>query len=1410
MFFNRLTLCAAGLLVAGVGLIFLPYPASADLGTGAETGEVPCSTLSLAAIDSTAADTIAHRLAQAQTLFWLGVEENGNLDAFAKSAGRLQDAEHRLDVANHLPESFAHNARRRIRVLRSDIQAQQRLQAHRLYNVFPLLRGLPTPSLVRTPSAGTRHLVETPPVVAVRDAIRSLRDDVMNAWNQPSQVHVVVQSRPHRSSLENEALTLLNDSPRFIPHGRDEVAAALPDTTFAAFQRGTLTDAQRHLLAEALDAHLLLIVLLEASPALDEVTAYTASGHLVRTGGPDETLARAGFARDRRDQRSTLFVGHLLLLIASLFLVSERHLHTRRVPAADLLLCIVAFCVGRMLPWALVPVLQTVAPNPRTLVGAAGWWPLLTGIVLLVGIPVLVGLLLLRVGRGSTVPLDRLLGVVGLGVAAYLLGPIVLAAPSSVWGLAAGTALVAGSVGVAAGHVLRPLAPGVVSSSTGSTGEWTALALIGGLMGGGALFAGASAGLLVFGVVAVGAVAWLARETTETTAELELVSGSRTGVEQGDEWDDASDVDPKRRLRRIKRREWYLPPSSTRGDAASDPLSLVHERVKTFVNADGRSVTWLFLCGPSGVGKTATARHIWRALHGQKPDAVWLQKKQCNLPASLTALQGGCPMPPSDSEAYAPFQEALRTYFTPPPTDSHEQVHSHLNEVVDDVVGAFVPFATLFLPPLDAAGSTASPDEIAFSIADTIGTLARRTPTLLLIDDVQWMDPDSRNALRILLQQFQPSSASGAQRESPVQLMILLTSRTPVEDILAIEETSCGEGLSRTDVENATVRIDSLSDAPHRMRLLTSGLGLCPSSAKAIVEHLEPVDSQSGSSEQHGELFWLLEVVNDLIRGDHLVRTETGWSFSETGSTVPVPDRFHDVVREQLEAHPTFQKTLLYATCLGSTFTLSTLTAMHEKMSRSDVLDRLEAIEDTLGWIQDDRTRDDVFLFASSFVLDALRDAFSVHTVGPAGNAPQRVREAHSRAAHGLRTSWQDNPEQVLLQRATHLYAAGAQHAEEAIGTCRAAARIARARYAFEQAHRFLDKAEECAAYTGTSLNLQQDRLQVKCTRAHVQKDKDTPEEVATEGFEYLQKHAEVATPKTICAVLQVGYDAERFEDVAERAARLAQDESVELLYRAEGYHFWSLARERTPSNRPRREKHLRTALAMLDNVPEENRAAQRLRGRIMNSLAELLNRGEDTPPDEWDEARKLYEERLTLNKSLSLGDQHGMAMSHGGLGRLYLYRYRPTNDKETNVSDSERKANIEEAQFHFKKDLTLAEALRDVRTQAQMHSHLGECALHLKDFQEAQDAYEESLRLATGWIGKAFAYAGLVHVHAQQNNCEQLQKAVDDLIETISSRELFEHLGRVLRKALEQAQATGCAIPTDCLPESLHGAFSD
>jgi class 3 adenylate cyclase len=129
-------------------------------------------------------------------------------------------------------------------------------------------------------------------------------------------------------------------------------------------------------------------------------------------------------------------------------------------------------------------------------------------------------------------------------------------------------------------------------------------------------------------------------------------------------------------------------------------------------------------------------------------------------------------------------------------------------------------------------------------------------------------------------------------------------------------------------------------------------------------------------------------------------------------------------------------------------------------------------------------------------------------------------------------------------------------------------------------------------------------------------------------------------------------------------------------------------------------------ALPLLHEALELAGRKSYVTGRVLDALG-MVYAGKDN----FHAAIEFYRQAIQLKQEF--GDDAGLALSHGQLGRLYLdWGY------------------LDRAEEQFKNDLDIARRIGDDRGMAQMYNHLGQVALARGDGRTAADWLDEAIRL--------------------------------------------------------------------------------
>jgi class 3 adenylate cyclase len=275
------------------------------------------------------------------------------------------------------------------------------------------------------------------------------------------------------------------------------------------------------------------------------------------------------------------------------------------------------------------------------------------------------------------------------------------------------------------------------------------------------------------------------------------------------------------------------------------------------VNDEPHLVT---IVGEPGVGKSRLVRELWDALVTEDRPPI--------------ARTGRC-LAYGDGITYWPLGEVVREHFDLREGATHDDVVRRLagREILGLALGLDM---APDLHPLDARG------RLHLAAVELVEELASGCPTVLVIEDIHWAEPDLLDLLERLVSDVR------------APLVLLATARPEVFDM----RPSWGSGQ-----RNATVIwLDPLS-APVAAQLLD---GLLPSVLpddlrELLVERAE------------GNPFFLEELVGELVDSGVLVRHEDGWELRDRDSGFAVPDTVHAVLAARIDRLPPVEKAALQA-----------------------------------------------------------------------------------------------------------------------------------------------------------------------------------------------------------------------------------------------------------------------------------------------------------------------------------------------------------------------------------------------------------------------------------------------------------------------------------------------------------------
>ena len=301
--------------------------------------------------------------------------------------------------------------------------------------------------------------------------------------------------------------------------------------------------------------------------------------------------------------------------------------------------------------------------------------------------------------------------------------------------------------------------------------------------------------------------------------------------------------------------------------------------------ADPHLVT---IVGEPGVGKSRLVRELWDVLAKEEPVPV-------NRTGRCLAYGSGI--------TYRPLGDIVREHFELPEGIPAEDVVARLEgrEILALSLGLDVAPG---LHPLDAR------ERLHTAAVSFVEELASERPTVLVIEDIHWAEPDLLDLLERLV----------GDVRAPV--MLVATARPELLNL----RPSWGTGKRNTTV----LWLDPLSmDAVSQ--LLDEKLPAMPDELRDLV--VERAD---------GNPFFVEELVGELLDSGALVQTSDGWSVGRDDVSVAMPDTVHAVLAARIDRLPDTEKAALQAgSVVGRVFW------------RSAVLDLLGGEEPDFGLLEE-------------------------------------------------------------------------------------------------------------------------------------------------------------------------------------------------------------------------------------------------------------------------------------------------------------------------------------------------------------------------------------------------------------------------------------------------------------------------
>lgn len=879
-------------------------------------------------------------LHHAETFYWLGINEQGDMQAFEKALDYLHD----ITIPTNLDSLQKAQFIARVSNLKQDILFQQDMAHDTFGGVFPLTRLMGNTIFSDAGAAGSFEFVDDPDVIAVSKSAEALLENMQEYLKLAPQFGLVFNSKPQNTALENEIRYIFNSHDKFYIHNDMELAAVLSIAQFDSLKTDQVSpEILNKLFNNFSDTHLLTITINEID-IVDDVYFYNLEAKAYRKNNPEVqySISNLMFCRDKREAGNLLLWITIGLFLLSLLLFNLFKKNQNRIFwGGNLIIPVLAFSLGRFLPWILTPLISTFRPEPEVLVMLSLWWLMLFGVTIICGSMLAYWLINNRLKKifpilAADKQLSLSLLSLGLGLSAYISSLIIIYdvsyLPSALCVIISISAM---------GMILGSALDRLNSASSG----FIIFVFIFSLFAGPAIAQMVPLLHYIMCAVAILGLVWLF-----WVGRKPVRVAKKTGNEK---FIDSS-----------------LPENA---EALSErALNPVYQKFESYEKCDkilnnglGKSRI-LAISGSSGKGKSALAHALICELQSSEIE-------------ELVILKGECPNEESHLNPFAPIQQALGSFMGINLSSAVNTSSGNIDSLLDGLLDSVIPFSSLLIPNGDNQESAVeSKGEIHEIIFRSLVKLAKCKRVLLYLDDVHWIDDSSNEFLAYLVPKL--------KNQTSLNITLLLTSR----------ETGKIHNLG-IEVGNI-VTVESLKDED-REQILHSGLGLEEEFAKLLLSSIGKI------SDQRGELFFLLNTVAFLARVGAFQKTSSGFILAEKYSDIkqlPIPGAYSETVKQQVETVKEHRSIIACAACLGLEFSAAVLASCLE-ISRFSLLQILDEIEQKTGLIYDVRDNDDIYAFQSSFSLEILREYLQITNVGPSGkNVPQLVREYHYRVAISL------------------------------------------------------------------------------------------------------------------------------------------------------------------------------------------------------------------------------------------------------------------------------------------------------------------------------------------------------------------------------------------------------------------------
>lgn len=883
---------------------------------------------------------IQQEIKHAETYYWLGINEKGDMQAFGKGLEILDS----IKIPDDLPSINKQNLKAEIASLQSDFLFQQDMAHDTFAGVFPLLRLMGNTIFYDAAAYGTYEFIDDPDVIAVSNGAQHLFDNMLSYLKFAPQFGVIFNSIPQNAALENEVRYIFNQNPKFYIHNDLDLRKVLDNSEMEMVKSNKIeAPILKKLFASFSDTHLIFITIKQID-VVDGIYYFLleARSYEIDSSEPAYSISNMQFTRDKRNAQLIVFALNLLLLVICIVIFYFANKHKSKVFSWNSLpIPIIGFLVGRILPWLLVPIISTFRPEPEMLVKLSFWWLLVLGFALISGILLIHWLITNRLKSIFPALLwENRLGIcfvyVALGISAYLTSLILIYDSS----LILYALLTIGSVIFLANILGTSLDKKHPASSA-----FLFLAIL----------LSAFAGLIIT-KIDYNYLIFLFTVSAILDGILHFTSHkkkSKKQVQEDNEQPVINDI-PKDTQELAQR--------------ASKPIfqqfASYESGIEIIKQNKGKSFA-LAVSGPSGRGKTATANALIK----------FLRK---NLENETLILRGECPNE-ANQKPYAPIQQALGSIVGINLSSATQTSAGNMDSLLDGILDTIIPFSSLLIPSGEGNDfSLDSKQEIHEIILRSVLKLSRKQNVILFFDDVQWIDAASQEMLSFICQNLPETSDHS--------ITIICTSRDNSKILeMTIPQKNIIELASPTYQE--------------KLSILHDGLGLQKDFAGQILDLIGNVQDKRGELFFLLKTISFLAQEGAFERSENGFVLSDKYPVV---NKLPVPAEYSETVEQQIEQLQQHKYIIECAACLGLEFSAGLLSECLG-IPRLEMLLTLDEIEKKTNLIYDVRASDDVYAFQSSFSLEIIREKLQITKQEIEDfDAPQLIREYNARVAQTL------------------------------------------------------------------------------------------------------------------------------------------------------------------------------------------------------------------------------------------------------------------------------------------------------------------------------------------------------------------------------------------------------------------------